>query len=80
GGLIAGGAWALRFPQPNRIKISAFAKGRCWLCLDNVIEPILLEAGDVALLNGRHAALPQIAFGKAHAPADQIGERRHPRH
>ncbi|MBY5358457.1 AraC family transcriptional regulator [Rhizobium leguminosarum] len=71
GGLIAGGAWALRFPRPNRIKISAVAKGRCWLCLDNGSEPILLEAGDVALLNGRHSFI--LASDLAVAPTDAVG-------
>jgi AraC-like DNA-binding protein len=53
GGFVSGGAWSLRFPKPDRIKISAVAKGRCWLVLDGM-EPISLGAGDVVLLNGMH--------------------------
>ncbi len=70
GGLIAGGPWALAFPQPNRIKISAVAKGRCWLVLDNGSEPILLEAGDVVLLNGKHSFM--LATDLAMEPADAV--------
>lgn len=70
GGLIAGGPWALTFPQPNRIKISAVAKGRCWLVLGNGSAPILLEAGDVILLNGKHPFM--LASDLAVKPTDAI--------
>jgi AraC-like DNA-binding protein len=53
GGLRANGAWALRFPQPNAIKFNAVITGRCWLALDGAEQPLLLEAGDVILLNGK---------------------------
>jgi AraC-like DNA-binding protein len=53
GGFVSGGAWSLRFPRPDRIKISAVAKGHCWLVLDGM-EPVRLDAGDVVLLNGIH--------------------------
>ncbi|MGO8455531.1 cupin domain-containing protein, partial [Rhizobium ruizarguesonis] len=56
--------------RPNRIKISAVAKWRCWLCLDNGSEPILLEAGDVARLNGRHSFI--LASDLAVAPTDAV--------
>jgi AraC-like DNA-binding protein len=54
GGLMAGGAWALRFPRPNAIKFCAAVKGRCWLALAEQGAPVCLEAGDVILLNGKH--------------------------
>ncbi len=54
GGFVSGGAWSLQFPRPGRIKISAVAKGHCWLVLDGM-EPVRLDTGDVVLLNGRHS-------------------------
>jgi len=51
GGLVAGGDWAIRFPQPNRIKITSVARGACWLLREGHV-PLRLDAGDVLLLNG----------------------------
>lgn len=53
GGFIAGGVWALRFPPPNRLKFSAVARGTCWLRVDGVEPAVLLQEGDVVVLDGR---------------------------
>jgi AraC-like DNA-binding protein len=54
GGFAAGGAWALRFPPPGRLKFSAIARGSCWLRIDGQKRGVLLEQGDVILMPGRH--------------------------
>jgi uncharacterized cupin superfamily protein len=51
GGFTAGGEWAIRFPEMEKIKFSAIVKGNCWLCIDGQEVPIRAEAGDVFLLS-----------------------------
>ncbi|WP_454726498.1 MULTISPECIES: AraC family transcriptional regulator [Cupriavidus] len=53
GGFSAGGAWAIRFPQPDKLKFFALLKGRCWLRVDGTAEPVRAEQGDVLLLSGQ---------------------------
>jgi AraC-like DNA-binding protein len=53
-GFTASGKWALRFPEPRRLKATAVLEGRCWLTTDNDHEPLALEAGDVAIFDGSH--------------------------
>ncbi len=50
GGFTAGGAWAIRFPAPEKIKFFAVVKGQCWLRLDGLEAPVRVAAGDVLLL------------------------------
>lgn len=50
GGFTAGGAWAIRFPAPDKIKFSVVVKGMCWASIDGEEEPVRAEAGDVLLL------------------------------
>jgi AraC-like DNA-binding protein len=47
GYLKAGGTWALRFPPPQKIKLTAVVKGGCWLAVDGEVAPVRLETGDV---------------------------------
>ena len=47
GCLKAGGSWALRFPPPQKIKLTAVVKGACWLAVDGEGAPLRLETGDV---------------------------------
>ena len=62
GGFTAGGAWAIRFPAPEKIKFFAVVKGSCWIKLDGEPEPIHFDTGDVGLL-----AAP-LAFTLSSAP------------
>jgi AraC-like DNA-binding protein len=55
GGFSAGGTWAIRFPQPKKIKFFALVKGSCWLCLDAQAEPVAVGEGDVFLLTGERS-------------------------
>ncbi|WP_158745300.1 AraC family transcriptional regulator [Acidisphaera sp. L21] len=49
GGLVAGGSWAIAIPPPDKIKFWGVVRGSCWLSFDGVVEPTLLEEGDVFL-------------------------------
>ncbi|WP_233161366.1 MULTISPECIES: AraC family transcriptional regulator [unclassified Achromobacter] len=55
GGFTAGGAWALRFPAPDKIKFFAVVKGECWVCIDGEAGPIHFVTGDVGLLSAKRA-------------------------
>src|ERR1700754_657436 len=48
--LRAGGAWALRFPPPQKIKLTAVVKGTCWLAVDGQRVPVRLATGDVFMV------------------------------
>jgi hypothetical protein len=50
GTLRAGGTWALRFPPPQKIKLTAVVKGACWLAVDRDGAPVRLETGDVFMV------------------------------
>jgi AraC-like DNA-binding protein len=49
GSLIAGGAWAIRFPASDRINFWGIARGDCWCVTEGDDEPLWLEAGDSVL-------------------------------
>lgn len=75
-GLDAGGDWAIRFPlQEGAIKCGAVVTGRCWLAVDGLAEPLLLEPGDGFLLPGGRAfrmasdpAVPPVDAGDIFKP------------
>jgi len=48
--LLAGGAWALRFPAPKEIKFVAVVKGNCWLTIKDEVSPLHVKTGDVFVL------------------------------
>nr|WP_208626241.1 cupin domain-containing protein [Paraburkholderia susongensis] len=50
GTLIAGGAWSIGYPKPDRIKFWGIVKGRCWVRMDNDGTIIELKAGDVLVI------------------------------
>src|SRR6201991_662469 len=43
GGFSAGGAWAVRFPAPDKIKFFAVVKGQCWVRIDGHGKTFLFE-------------------------------------
>jgi len=68
-GFEAGGAWAIRFPdQQKTIKCGAVVTGQCWLSVEGVAEPVLLETGDCFLLPAGRTF--QIASDLALTPVD----------
>jgi AraC-like DNA-binding protein len=52
GGFTAGGTWGLRFWPQAQLKLVAVVRGSCWLTMHGDFEPVLLSAGDVAVVNG----------------------------
>jgi AraC-like DNA-binding protein len=76
GGLIAGGAWARRFPRPDVIKFMAVAEGACWLIMEELEAPLRLETGDVIVVNGKHQLVltsdPTVAPPKATTAYDHM--------
>jgi AraC-like DNA-binding protein len=50
GGIDMGGEWSVRFGRHAGIKCYAMVSGQCWLAVEGVGEPVLLEAGDCFLL------------------------------
>jgi AraC-like DNA-binding protein len=52
GGFTIGGAWALRFPAPGRLKIIAQIEGTCLLRTEDTEQPIQMEPGDLVVLDG----------------------------
>jgi AraC-like DNA-binding protein len=54
GGIVAGGAWAIRFPPPKAIKFGALVRGTCWHMVEGFGEPVRLGQGDVFVVNGSH--------------------------
>ncbi|MCA8403869.1 AraC family transcriptional regulator [Burkholderia cenocepacia] len=55
GGFSAGGAWAVRFPAPDKIKFFAVVKGTCWVSIDGEETPIRFGSGDVGLLTAKRS-------------------------
>jgi len=55
GGFTAGGTWAIRFPEMEKIKFSAIVRGRCWLYIYGEQVPVRAEAGDVFLLSAHQS-------------------------
>lgn len=78
GGFTAGGAWAIRFPAPDKIKFFAVTKGSCWLSIDGEAEPISFQTGDVGLLTAKRPFVLASAPGIAPVEAMSVfsGTRR----
>jgi AraC-like DNA-binding protein len=67
-GLDAGGPWSLQYSKYEGIKCYALLSGQCWLSVDNVPDPVRLEAGDCLLLPGGRPF--RIASDLASRPVD----------
>jgi AraC-like DNA-binding protein len=50
GGFDVGGNWSIQFGRHDGVKCYALVSGRCWLAMEGVAEPVLLQAGDCFLL------------------------------
>jgi AraC-like DNA-binding protein len=55
GSFAAGGAWAIRFPAPDKIKFFAVVKGTCWVRIEGEADPIHFGTGDVGLLTAKRS-------------------------
>ncbi|TWB17316.1 AraC family transcriptional regulator [Nitrospirillum amazonense] len=70
GGFTAGGAWAIRFPAPDKIKFFAVVKGRCWVRIEGEAAPVHFETGDVGLLSAKRSF--ELASDLDAAPIDAM--------
>lgn len=70
GGFTAGGAWAIRFPAPDKIKFFAVVKGQCWVDIEGEIEPVHFQTGDVGLLAAKRSFV--LASDPGVAPVDAM--------
>jgi AraC-like DNA-binding protein len=70
GGFSAGGAWAIRFPAPDKIKFCAIVKGCCWVQVEGEAAPLHAATGDVLLLAAKRSFV--LASDLAVAPADAM--------
>ncbi len=70
GGFTAGGAWAIRFPAPDKIKFFAVVKGQCWVALEGAPEPVHFRTGDVGLLAAKRSFI--LASDPGVAPVDAM--------
>ncbi|WP_218135585.1 AraC family transcriptional regulator [Nonomuraea jiangxiensis] len=68
GGFRATAPWALRFWPRARLKLAAVVSGSCWLTANGPQAPLLLGAGDVAVLNDVKSV--QLASDPGLAPAE----------
>lgn len=68
GGFVAGGTWAIRFPEMEKIKFSAIVRGHCWLYIHGEQAPVRAEAGDVFLLSAHQSFV--LASDAAATPTD----------
>ena len=48
--LRASGPWGLRFDAYPHVKFGTIVKGHCWVALDGMTPPVLLDAGNFYLL------------------------------
>lgn len=85
GGFTAGGAWAVRFPAPDKIKFFAVVKGSCWVRIEGEAAPVRFDTGDVGLLAAKRsfvlASAPDVApveamqiFSGAGRTTTQLGD------
>ena len=84
GTLKAGGTWALKFPPPQKIKLTAVVKGNCWLAVDGERAPHRLGNGRRIRGAGRavvraRVGLEGISGRRSRAVHEGDGQRRESR-
>ncbi len=55
GGIDAGGDWSIHFDEYRSFRCLAIVSGQCWIAVEEVPTPVLLEAGDCAVLPHGHS-------------------------
>jgi hypothetical protein len=70
GGIDAGGDWSFQFPKSNGFFCLALVSGYCWLSVDGVDEPVLLQAAEFAVLP--HGPAFRAASDPGVAPVDLL--------
>jgi AraC-like DNA-binding protein len=75
GGFAARGPWVSGGAMDGPLKLIALVSGRAWLTVDALGDPIRLEGGDVALLNGRSSM--GLRGGAGEGPAREVQPDAH---
>lgn len=70
GGIDAGGDWSFELPKSNGFFCLALVSGYCWLSIEGVNEPVLLKAGEFAVLP--HGSAFRAASDLGIAPVDLL--------
>lgn len=68
GGIDAGGDWSFQFPKSGSFFCLALVSGSCWLSVDGIGEPVMLQAGEFAVLP--HGPAFRMANDLAVTPVD----------
>jgi AraC-like DNA-binding protein len=68
GGIDAGGDWSFQFPKSDGFFCIGLVSGACWLSVEDMDEPVLLRAGEFAVLP--HGPAFRMASGLGIAPVD----------
>lgn len=71
GGFTAGGAWAIAFPPPDRLKFFVIARGWCWVTLAGE-TPFRMEEGDVLMLAAPRAFVATSDRTLTPRPAEEV--------
>lgn len=71
GGFTAGGAWAIAFPPPDRLKFFVVVRGQCWLAIAGM-APLLMEEGDVLMLSAPRAFVAASDLALPPRPAQEV--------
>jgi len=75
GGLLAGGAWAIRFPPSTQLKFWGIQRGRAWIVFEGR-PPLRAEAGDVFLFHGAGPHLLASDLDAEPVPLAQVAAAR----
>jgi AraC-like DNA-binding protein len=65
-----GGRWRLRVPGSSDMTVGAMLKGSCWLSIDELAHPILIQEGDCYLLANH------LGYSKSSAPDMEVADLR----
>lgn len=76
GGLVAGGKWAISFPQTDKLKFWGILRGECWLLMDGGDVGIRVAKGDVFLLCSPRSHVLTTDLDMRPIPLTQVLEKR----
>ena len=73
GGIDAGGDWSFQLPKSGGFFCFGLVSGYCWLSVDGIDEPVLLQAGEFAVLP--HGPAFRAGSDPAVTPVDMLSLR-----
>lgn len=75
GGLLAGGAWAIRFPASTHLKFWGIQRGRAWIVFEDR-PPLRAEAGDLFLFHGAGSHVLASDLDAEPVPLEEVAAAR----